>query len=106
MFAQGGDATHMGAGNGGTANINRHRIRQVPFVVLHNERDRRQVVAVFLHVVKEVSHRFDIRLRSRNLAVRNEHDSVHTLQDELPRCIVIHLPRNGVEMEADFEPAN
>src|ERR1051326_5869061 len=84
----------------------RRRIGEVALVVLDDERDLRQVVAVLGHVVVQVLHRLDVGLHTLDLAVRDEHDPVHPFEDELPAGVVVHLPRHRVEVEPRLEAAD
>src|SRR5687767_15275386 len=81
-------------------------IRKISLVVLNDERHPGEIVAVLRHVVVEVLHRFEIRLHPLHLRIRDEHNSIHVFQDELPAGVVVDLTGNGVEMEACVEAAN
>src|SRR5690348_13738242 len=84
----------------------RRRIREIAFVVLYHERHRGEIIPVLLHVLVQVLHRFLIRLHSLQLRIGHEHDSIHTLQDQLAAGVVVYLAGHRVEMEARLEPAN
>src|SRR6266705_3004753 len=86
--------------------LDRRRVGQIALVVLDDERDLRQVVPVFGHVVVEVLHGFDVGFHALHLAVGDEYDAVHALEDELAARVVIHLARHGVEVEAGLEAAD
>src|SRR6266705_1622760 len=73
--------------------LDRRRVGQIALVVLDDERDLRQVVPVFGHVVVEVLHGFDVGFHALHLAVGDEYDAVHALEDELAARVVIHLAR-------------
>ena len=62
--------------------------------------------AVLAQVFLEVANGLDVGVHSRLLGVRDEHDAVHALQDQLAGRVVEDLARNGVEMEARAEAAN
>src|SRR5215207_1318044 len=81
-------------------------VRQVAFVVLNDERHLRQIVPVLRHVVVQVLHRLLVRFHPLHLRVGDEHDAVHSLQDQLPARVVIHLPRNGIQVEARLEASD
>src|SRR5438445_332974 len=45
-------------------------------------------------------------LHALDLAVADEHDSVHAFEDQLAARVVIHLARHGVEVKPRLEPAD
>src|SRR5205823_194068 len=47
--------------------------------------------------------RLDVRLHALHLAVGDEDDAIHALEDELAGGVVEHLAGHGVEMEAGLE---
>src|SRR5258708_1897296 len=86
--------------------VHGHRGGQIAFVELQNVRDQLQLIALLFEVPIEVLQRLDVCLHARFLRVGHEDDSVDTLQNELPRGIVEHLPRHGVKVEAGLEAAD
>src|SRR5262249_53292015 len=54
----------------------------------------------------EVLHGLDVRVHPVDLAVGDEHDTVHTLEDQLAGCVVVDLAGDGVQMELYFESAD
>src|SRR5512146_833650 len=103
----GGRVIHGPAGlQGGLEVADRRGVGQIPLVVLDDEGELGQVVPVLAHIVVQVLHRLDVRLHALDLAVGDEHDAVHALQDQLAAGVVVHLPGHGVEMEARLEAAD
>src|SRR5436309_630393 len=86
--------------------LDRGGVREVALVVLDDEGDPGQVVAVLRHVVVQVLHRLDVRFHALDLAVGHEDEAVHALEDELAARVVVHLSRHGVEMKPRLEAAN
>ena len=84
----------------------RRGVRQIPLVVLDDERHAAEVVAVLGHVVVQVLHRFLIRFHALDLRVGDEHDAVDALEDQLAAGVVVDLARHRVEMEARLESAD
>src|ERR1051325_391508 len=77
----------------------RQRVRQVAFVVLHDQRDLFDADALTLEVVLEVLQRLHVRVEREVLAVGDEHDSVGAFEHELARRVVVDLARHGVELQ-------
>jgi hypothetical protein len=86
--------------------VERRGVGQVALVVLHDERELRQVVAVLRQVVVQVLHALHVRLRAVELRVGDEHHAVDAAQDEAAAGVVVHLPGHGVQVEARLEAAD
>src|SRR5687768_6344560 len=55
------------------------------------------------HVLVQVLHGLDIRVHALDLAVRDEHHTIDTLENELARRVVVDLAGDGVQVELDLE---
>src|SRR5215213_1587143 len=81
-------------------------VGQIALVVLDGEWNLGDVVPVLGHVLVEILHCLDVGVHALDLAVGDEHDAIHALQDQLARGIVVYLARHGVQVELDLEPTD
>src|SRR5262245_63369147 len=86
--------------------VDRRRVREIALVVLHDARELVEVVALLGEVDAQVVEALDVGLHALDLAVGDEDDAVHALQDQLPARVVEDLTRDRVEVEAGLEAAD
>jgi hypothetical protein len=84
----------------------RRGVGQIALVVLDDERDAFDVKTVLGEVIFHVFERDQVCFEAFGLAVRDEHDAVSSLQDELTRRRVEQLPGDGVQVKASLEAAD
>ena len=57
-------------------------------------------------VALQVLQALEVLVELSRLAVGHEHDAVRPLEHEAPRGVVVHLARDGVELEPGAEARN
>ncbi len=83
--------------------VDREDVREIAFVVLEDAGRGVEGDPDLGEVLAEVAEALDVRVLHGPLGIGDEDDAVHALEDELPRRVVEHLPRNGVQLEAGLE---
>ena len=86
--------------------VERNYIRQVALVVLDDERQLLEVVALLGEVDPEVLNTLEVGFHALDLRVGHEDDAVDALEDELARGVVEDLAGHRVEVEARLEAAD
>src|SRR3990170_4914484 len=80
--------------------------RQVPLVVLHDERHGARIEPVLRQILVQVLKAFDILGELARLAVRDEDHSVDSLKYQLARRRVINLSGYRIKLKPGVEPRN
>src|SRR5690349_19920759 len=83
--------------------FDRCHVGQVPLVVLDDVRDLIKIVTVLFEILLQVSEAFDVFPQPVPLRIGDEDDAIDTAQDKLAGHVVVHLPRDGVELELRYE---
>ena len=86
--------------------LDRGKMRQVPLVELHDQRDLLDPQPHLAQVVLKILVALDVRLEHLALRVRHEHHAVRPLQHELARRVVKHLTRDRVELDTRLHAAD
>ena len=71
---------------------------------MQHERECSDIHSLTNKIRLQVLKALDVLIQLPRLAVGNEHNTVRTLEDELPRCVVIHLPWDRVQLKPCDEP--
>ncbi len=80
--------------------------RQVLLVVLEHDGQLPDVDTLAEQIVLEILQALEIVVEAPRLTVSDEHDPVRSLQHELPRGVVVALPRNRIELKLRAEAGN
>ena len=83
-----------------------HAARHVALVVLDDDRQVIERVALLGEVAAQVLHRLEVRFHTRELRIGHEHHAVDALQDQLAAGVVEDLARHRVQVEAGLEAAD
>lgn len=81
-------------------------VGEVAFVVLDDEGDFFDIVAVGFQIVEQIVHGDEIGFEAFGLAVGHEYDTVGTFHDEAAAVGIKELPRDGVKVKTRFKAAN
>ena len=82
--------------------VDREDVRQVPLVVLDDDRDPFERHGVGLQVLLEVLPALEVFRQVRPLRVGHEHDPVRAPQDDTPRLVEGGLPGDRRQLEPDL----
>ena len=82
------------------------RIGHIALIVLNDERNFFDVVAISGEVVEEVVHRDEVCFEAFGLAICDEHDAIGAFHDEATAIGIEELPRHRIEVKSRLEPAN
>jgi hypothetical protein len=82
------------------------RGREVALVVLDHEGELFKIFTVLPKVILEALEALDVRIETLDLGIRDEHDPIDPLQDQLTARVIEDLSRDSKEMEASLKPTN
>lgn len=84
----------------------RDHIGQIPFVVLHDEGNLENVIALLGQVLLEILNALDVGFHTLDLGIGHKDNTIDTFEDQFAGCIVKDLSWNGIEVKTCLETAD